>query len=267
MSLWNPGLPDATNLHDLKLGRICGVFAMPSRSGTHMSVPSPTHHTEVRIDLMWVPAADVMNLSLVRILPRGISDHTPLLADWGAGHQAQRPTWRLNAWYLKFPECAEFVEEELETFCCNEGLVDLRATLWAACKPSMCGIIKSYIWGQEQRQRTKFAQLEAKLLELDGQTGHLDTQAVQRQLVLLRSELRQISLEEAKQCWQVSTSGVYGMGVSQADHSTGWQPGQLYVIGRETPKWNWKRHLRPLQLTIKTYMLKTPCRVWQRRTL
>ncbi|KAJ1099550.1 hypothetical protein NDU88_004650 [Pleurodeles waltl] len=68
----------------------------------------------------------------------------------------------------------------------------------------MHGIIKSYIRGQEQ--------LEAKILELEGQTEHLDTQAVQRQLALAWFELRQISLGEAKQCWQASTSRVYGIG-------------------------------------------------------
>ncbi|KAJ1175946.1 hypothetical protein NDU88_001231 [Pleurodeles waltl] len=122
-----------------------------------------------------------MNLRSVRILPRGIFNHTPL-AGWGAGYQAQQPTWRLNIWYLKSLECAEFVEEELEAFFrCNEGLVDSKATLRAACKPTMHGIIKSYIRGQEQSQS---AQLEAKILELEGQTRHLDTQAVQHQLAL-----------------------------------------------------------------------------------
>ncbi|KAJ1209018.1 hypothetical protein NDU88_004397 [Pleurodeles waltl] len=122
---------------------------------------------------------------------RGISDHAPLLADWGAGHQAQRPTWRLNDWYLKFLECAEFVEEELEAFfCSNEGP-------WI-------------------RRRRCGRHLETKLLELEGLTGHLDTQAVQRQLTLAWSELRQISIEEAKQCWQAATSRVYGMGDKSA---------------------------------------------------
>ncbi|KAJ1177055.1 hypothetical protein NDU88_002319 [Pleurodeles waltl] len=75
--------------------------------------------------------------------------------------------------------------------------MDSKTTLWAACKPTMCGIIKNYIL---QLQRAKCAQLEAKLLELDSQTGPLDTQAVQCSRALAWSELRQISLEEAKQC-------------------------------------------------------------------
>ncbi|KAJ1099551.1 hypothetical protein NDU88_004651 [Pleurodeles waltl] len=105
------------DLRALKLGQICVAFAMPSGSGTRIRVPTfAAHHTEARIDLVWVPATNMMKLRSVRILPRGIFDHTPLMADWGAGHQAHRLTWRLNAWYLKSPECAEFVEEELKAF-------------------------------------------------------------------------------------------------------------------------------------------------------
>ncbi|KAJ1118555.1 hypothetical protein NDU88_006746 [Pleurodeles waltl] len=89
-------------------------------------------------------AEDAKNRSRRKSSWRGIFDYTLLLADWCAGQQAQRPTWRLNAWYLKSPECAKFVEEKLEAFFCyNEGSVDSKAMLWAASKPAMCGIIKS----------------------------------------------------------------------------------------------------------------------------
>ncbi|KAJ1083679.1 hypothetical protein NDU88_003834 [Pleurodeles waltl] len=72
--------------------------------------------------------------------------------------------------------------------------------------------IKSYIRGQEQRQWVCCEQIEAAILDLEGRTGCSDAPAVQRQLVLAWSELRQISLEEAKQCWQASTGRVYEMG-------------------------------------------------------
>ncbi|KAJ1099001.1 hypothetical protein NDU88_004105 [Pleurodeles waltl] len=99
------------------------------------------------------------SLTLMRVLlDRGISDHAPILADWGVGHQAQRPTWRLNTMYLNSPECGSFVEREHKAFFrCNEGSVDSGATLWTARKPTLCGIIKSYIRGQ----------LEAKIQELE----------------------------------------------------------------------------------------------------
>ncbi|KAJ1148896.1 hypothetical protein NDU88_001720 [Pleurodeles waltl] len=83
--------------------------------------------------------------------------------------------------------------------------------LWAACTPTMQGIIKCHIRGQEQCQRVKCVQLEAKILELGGQTKHFDIQVVQHQLAISRSELRQVSLEEAKQWWQALTRRVYGM--------------------------------------------------------
>ncbi|KAJ1216795.1 hypothetical protein NDU88_004394 [Pleurodeles waltl] len=64
----------------------------------------------------------------------------------------------------------------------------------------------------EQRQRAQCEQLKAKILELEGRARHLDAPVVQCQLALARSELRQISLEEAKQCWQALTGRVYEMG-------------------------------------------------------
>ncbi|KAJ1082198.1 hypothetical protein NDU88_002366 [Pleurodeles waltl] len=84
--------------------------------------------------------------------------------------------------------------------------------VWAACKPTMRGIIRSYIREQERRQWTRCEQLEAQLVELEGHAGHPDALTMQQQLVLARSELHQISLEEAKQCWQALTRRVYKLG-------------------------------------------------------
>ncbi|KAJ1208814.1 hypothetical protein NDU88_004197 [Pleurodeles waltl] len=70
---------------------------------------------------------------------------------------------------------------------------------------------KLHSW-QERHQRPHREQLEAKILELEGRARHSNATVVQRQLVLARSELCQISLEEAKQCWQMSTGRVYEMG-------------------------------------------------------
>ncbi|KAJ1083680.1 hypothetical protein NDU88_003835 [Pleurodeles waltl] len=55
-----------------KLYDIWKVLHPHARAYTHRST---THHTEARIDLVWFPATDVLNLRSVRILPRGISDH------------------------------------------------------------------------------------------------------------------------------------------------------------------------------------------------
>ncbi|KAJ1105436.1 hypothetical protein NDU88_002842 [Pleurodeles waltl] len=170
-------------------------------------VGSPAEQRE----MVLLPGA--LGLTADEILPRGMCDHAPLFADLGAVHQAQRPTWRLNPWSLKAPECSSFVEWEFEDFFqYNVGSVDSLGTLWAACKPTMRGIIKSYIRGQEWHQRAQCDQLNAKILELEGQTSHLDVPVVLCQLALVQSKLCQVSLEEAKQCWQASTRRVNEMG-------------------------------------------------------
>ncbi|KAJ1172887.1 hypothetical protein NDU88_004729 [Pleurodeles waltl] len=76
----------------------------------------------------------------------------------------------------------------------------------------MRGIIKGCILAQEQSQRVRCEQLEAKILELGGHAGHPDVLAIQHQLALAWTELRQRSLEEAKQCWQTSIRRVYELG-------------------------------------------------------
>ncbi|KAJ1158121.1 hypothetical protein NDU88_010815 [Pleurodeles waltl] len=123
----------------------------------------------------------------------GISDHAPLFADWGAEFTTHRPTWRLNAWHLNSPECVSFVGGQLKAFFKHKvGSVVSGVTVWVPCKPTIRGTIKSYIRGQERRQRARCAQIKAAILELEGRAGCSDAPAVQRQLVLARSELCQI---------------------------------------------------------------------------
>ncbi|KAJ1106147.1 hypothetical protein NDU88_003550 [Pleurodeles waltl] len=138
----------------------------------------------------------------------------------------------------------------------------------------MRGFVKIYIRGQEQRQRARCAQLKAKLLELEGQTGHLDTQAVQHQPALVWSDLQQISLEEAKQCWQASTSRVYGIR-DRSSKLLFWLATRgaaaRVVPALRDPEGNTQMELEAIAQAYatyyKTYMLETLYRVWQRRAL
>ncbi|KAJ1212735.1 hypothetical protein NDU88_000384 [Pleurodeles waltl] len=143
-----------------------------------------------------------MNLRSFWILPRSISNHASLFAERGDVYRTHQLIWRLNAWHQKSPECVSFVEEELEAFFQHiVGSVASGAMVWASSKPTVRGVIKSYIREQERRQWAHCEQPETKILEQEGRARCPDKPVVQRQLVLAWSELCQISLEEAKQCW------------------------------------------------------------------
>ncbi|KAJ1148747.1 hypothetical protein NDU88_001573 [Pleurodeles waltl] len=103
--------------------------------------------------------------------------------EWGMAPLAQRPTWRFSAWHLKSPECAKFVEGELQAFfLSNEGSEESNMTLWAACKPSMRGILKGYVRRQERKQKEQCTTLENRIIELERQARQSDTQEIQCQL-------------------------------------------------------------------------------------
>ena len=73
-----------------------------TRAYTHTSA---AHRTQSRINQIWLAATDMPILHRMHMLPRGISDHAPLMAELGQA-QGVCPSWRFNAWYLQNPECA-----------------------------------------------------------------------------------------------------------------------------------------------------------------
>ncbi|KAJ1154916.1 hypothetical protein NDU88_007659 [Pleurodeles waltl] len=137
------------------------------RAFTHQFVAP---HTEAQIDLIWLPAVDLLALTSVQILAHGISDHAPILMGCGTPSQTQRPMWSFSMLYLTKHECVDFIDQELKNyFRENTRPVASPMTLWGAGKPSLRRIIKGYARGREARQAQRIAGLESRIADLKRQ--------------------------------------------------------------------------------------------------
>ncbi|KAJ1176986.1 hypothetical protein NDU88_002253 [Pleurodeles waltl] len=79
---------------------------------------------------------------------------------------------------------------------------------WVASKPSLRVIIKGYVRRREALPSQSITGLESGIADLEHLVQWSDWEPG-RQLALLSMELRQVSLVEARQCWQASTQKVY----------------------------------------------------------
>ncbi|KAJ1192528.1 hypothetical protein NDU88_001835 [Pleurodeles waltl] len=167
------------------------------------------HHTEVRIDLIWVLSVDRLVLTSFQILARRISDHAPVLMSWGTPTQTVCLMMRFSAWYLKNPESVDFIDQELGNYFRENSR---SVALCADSKPSLRGVIKGYFRQREAQQSQLTTELEGGIVDLEHRVQRSDGGQLGRLLALLSAELRQVSLAEARQCWQASTQRVYKLG-------------------------------------------------------
>ncbi|KAJ1149625.1 hypothetical protein NDU88_002432 [Pleurodeles waltl] len=184
----------------------CMAFLAPTTESIHPSVHGPSYRGADRPDM----ASGSGSLDL-DFGPE--SDPAPILMSWGAPTQTQRPMWCFTAWYMKDPECVDFIDQELENyFRQNSRSEALAMTLWMARKPSMRGVSKGYIRQWEAWQAQWITGLESRIADLESRVQWSDRRELGSQLVLLCAEFWQVSLAEARQCWQASTQKVYELG-------------------------------------------------------
>ena len=194
----------------LGLCDIWRIWNPQTRQYTHTSA---AHHTHSRIDYFLMPATDVHVTTGSRILPRGISDHSPVVLSIRGSDATNRPMWRLNAWHINNEGLVDRLKREIvHYFQTNIDSVDSSRVLWAAGKATIRGIAKAYIRKQERDKTQHIAELEAKILRLELRTGAGETGLIDRQLSIHRTNLIQIQLEEAKMHWWASTQRVYDRG-------------------------------------------------------
>ncbi|KAJ1218050.1 hypothetical protein NDU88_005636 [Pleurodeles waltl] len=120
------------------------------------------------------------------------------------------PDVHFSEWYLKDPNCVDFVDQELGNyFRENSRSVASPVTLWAAGKTSLRGIIKEYVRQQEARQAQLINGFESRIADLEHWVKRSDGHDLRRQLALLPEEFRQASLAQVR---QASTQRVYELG-------------------------------------------------------
>lgn len=184
-----------------------GPGTPPDRQFTHTSA---AHHTHSRIDLFLLPTLDCLLISHVSILPRGLSDHSPLSLRIGEPQGGIRPIWRLNAWFLQDERFKEALGLELHHFFqTNCGLVPSPDVVWEPGKATLRGVARGLVYAGRAEQTARLTRLEAQATRLEMVSATAPTARSSRLLMALRDEIQHISLESAKALWRSSVARVY----------------------------------------------------------
>ena len=95
---------------------LCDVWRTWNPGVTQYTHSSAAHGSHSRIDYLLVPGTDMARTSGSRILPRGISDHSPVQLDMVGTVTGRRPMWRLNAWYMQDSELVKKLTKDIENY-------------------------------------------------------------------------------------------------------------------------------------------------------
>lgn len=96
---------------------------------------SGVHGSLSRIDYLLCKASQLPMFDATSFLPRGISDHSPIIAHYGGVPPPTRYEMVLNPWFLKVPMIRDKLAAATKNyFDENDGSVDSDVTLWEAYK-------------------------------------------------------------------------------------------------------------------------------------
>lgn len=156
---------------------------------------SAAHASFSRIDLIYSSGTLLPRILEVDILPRGISDHAPLLLKMQTDSPVANVLWRLSGLWIADERVVPLVEGELEVYwTINEGTVP-PPTLWDAFKAYTRGQYQTAIGRVRKDTRLALEEAEKKVLLLEKEYVHTrnvltyDTmQSLHREISLLRIE-------------------------------------------------------------------------------
>ena len=106
--------------------------------------------------------------------PRGISDHSPIWAEYSMSQHPSHLEININPWYLKIQSIREGITKATHHyFQENTGSVSSTTTLWEAYKSVIKGQALSLMAGHKKNKKSQMETLEGQLtkLELDLYTG------------------------------------------------------------------------------------------------
>lgn len=131
-----------------------GGCRTPAKTNTHTLVAHSTHSPI--FELILLPAIDCQLVSGVTILPRAISDHSPVSLHLGNSPGRTCTTWRMNDWFLQDAECIEALGKEQQHYwLTNPGLVPSQGMLWEAGKATIRGVARA--WSTRSARLRPFA--------------------------------------------------------------------------------------------------------------
>lgn len=167
---------------------------------------SVSHRTFSRIDLIYAGGSVLPGVRDIAILPRGISDHAPLLLDLDVSTVPSDKLWRLSRYWISDVDVEPKYRQEMETYWVeNEGSASV-ASVWDAFKAFTRGQFQTIISGVRRDRRKELTRLEAEagrqealyVSSPDPQIyGRL--QALLRETLMVRTSLTQKKLLPQKQ--------------------------------------------------------------------
>lgn len=177
---------------------------------TYISAP---HESFSRLDYLFVSRGMEGRVAAADILPRGLSDHSPVALTLHAGVARGRFQWRLSTWSLHQPDYQEHMAGTITQYLMhNVGSVRGVDSLWEAMKPTLRGVDISYCAAARKARRESLIQAEASILVLEERGRGGEGQQARHQLLLAQQTYSHLLLEEARQAWLATRSRIYQWG-------------------------------------------------------
>lgn len=133
---------------------------------------SSVHASFSRLDYLFVPAVAINRLGAADILPRGLSDHSPVALTLQLGPVRPPFRWRLSTWHLQDEQYREHLESAIDQYLSlNIGSVVAAKPLWEAMKATIRGVDISYCSAVRRARKEELLKSEAHLVALEWACG------------------------------------------------------------------------------------------------
>lgn len=174
---------------------------------------SGVHNSLSRIDYILLAIDDVAKIGNTTILPRGISDHSPILSEIRTNQPKQTRMYPIYPGFLQNPKIRKGLSQAtIHYFTENDHSVDSPLTLWEAYKPVLLGHAISLIEGHKREQRREIEQLEQDIQRLELQQAKRPDDTAAQTLRIHREKYKHTLWTEAQMRYQSTQHKIYESG-------------------------------------------------------
>lgn len=183
----------------------------PTEAG--FTFASTVHNTLSRLDYLFIPHTYGHRILRAVILPRGLSDHSPIQLTISLLTSRAPYRWRMSPWLLKDAEYQEMIHKSsIEYFSLNAGTTQSPLILWEALKPTIRGADISYCTGEKRRKLEHITYLEDQQRALQDSLVHKSNAGTQRTLLHIQRQLHQTLMDTAKEAGLATQHRIYHWG-------------------------------------------------------
>lgn len=159
---------------------------------------SSSHRTFSRIDLVYAGGPVLPKVRDVRILPRGVSDHAPLLLELDLSLDPSDKIWRLSRYWVSDMEVEPRYREEMDSYWTINTDTASASSVWDAFKAFSRGQYQHIISKVRRERRRELTNLEAETTRQEAiyirspdPQSYARLQSLLRETLLLRTALTQ----------------------------------------------------------------------------